>query len=161
MDVTVGGKEVGQQRSRSVSVQQLAITVSAEPASVPVVRHFAVAALPFLGVTVDVDIVALLTTELTANAVDLGAGEITVTVHGAPECLRVEVRDYGYGMPELLHPEPSDLGGGRGLLIVDHLANRWGIDQFLPGKIVWFELDLLGAEASSPSVPRGSTVRPG
>ncbi len=142
-----------------MSIQQLAITVSAETDSVPLVRHFAVAALPFLGVTTEIDVVALLTTELTANAVDLGAGEITVTVRGNANFLRVEVRDFGYGMPEVLHPEPAGAGGGRGLLIVDRLAHRWGIDQFLPGKIVWFELDLRPVETSADSLPRGSLAQ--
>jgi anti-sigma regulatory factor (Ser/Thr protein kinase) len=149
-----------------VGIQELAITVSADAASVAVVRHFAVAALPFLGVTTDADLVALLTTELTANAVELGAGEVIVTVRASPQCLRVEVQDFGYGMPEVLHPEPVSLGGGRGLLIVDRLAHRWGVDQFLPGKIVWFELDLdLELQQADqldqplPSARRGSANR--
>jgi hypothetical protein len=31
---------------------------------------------------------------------------------------------------------------GRGVLLVDALATRWGVDQRAGGKTVWFELDL-------------------
>jgi anti-sigma regulatory factor (Ser/Thr protein kinase) len=123
-----------------VSVEQLAITVSADAESVFVVRHFVTAALPFLGVLADASTVALLTSELTANAVDLHAGEVTVTVSSVDDRVRVEVRDFGYGRPVVMHPDPVDPGGGRGLMIVQQMADGWGIDEFLPGKIVWFEL---------------------
>ena len=41
MDLTLGGKEVGLQWSRTVSIQQLAITVSAETDSVPLLKPYA------------------------------------------------------------------------------------------------------------------------
>jgi anti-sigma regulatory factor (Ser/Thr protein kinase) len=123
-----------------VPVEQVAITVTAEADSVAVVRHFVVAARDLLESTADLDLVALLTSELTANAVNLGAGEVTVTVRSIEGRLRVEVRDFGYGRPEVQHPDAVDLGGGRGLMIVEQLADDWGIDEFLPGKIVWFEM---------------------
>lgn len=121
-------------------VEQVAITVTADTESISVARHFVMSAVRFLGIGVDVDVVALLTSELTANAVDLGAGEVVVTVRCIDDRLRVEVRDFGYGMPQVLHPAAFDQGGGRGLMIVDQMADDWGVDQFLPGKIVWFEL---------------------
>jgi len=123
-----------------VPVEQVAITVTPEAESVAVVRHFVATAQDLLGVAVDADVVALLTSELTANAVELGAGEVTVTVRCVDRRLRVEVRDFGYGRPEVLHPDAVDLGGGRGLMIVEQLADDWGVDEFLPGKIVWFEM---------------------
>lgn len=121
-------------------VEQVSITVTAESESIAVVRHFVMAAGHFLGTAVDMDAVELLTSELTANAVDLGAGEVIVTVRCIDEHLRVDVRDFGYGLPQVLHPDATDQGGGRGLMIVDQLADAWGVDQFLPGKIVWFEM---------------------
>ena len=121
-------------------VEQVAITVTPESESISVVRHFVTSAAHFLGTAADMDVVALLTSELTANAVDLGAGEIVVTVRCIDGRLRVEVRDFGYGMPQVLQPGAIEQGGGRGLMIVDQLADAWGVDQFLPGKIVWFEM---------------------
>jgi anti-sigma regulatory factor (Ser/Thr protein kinase) len=122
-----------------VPVEQVAITVTPETESISVVRHFVTSAVRFLGTAADADVVGLLTSELTANAVDLRAGEVVVTVRCIEDRLRVEVRDFGYGLPQVLHPTAVDEGGGRGLLIVDQLADQWGVDQFLPGKIVWFE----------------------
>lgn len=91
------------------------------------------------------------TQELVRNAVALGDDEVKVAVCPGPgRALRVEVRDYGYG-----HPRPSEPRGdgpsGLGLRIVEALADRWGIDEFLPGKIVWFEL-----EEHSPTRETGS-----
>jgi anti-sigma regulatory factor (Ser/Thr protein kinase) len=136
-----------------MAVCQLSITVSATPDSVGIVRHYVEGARRELGCAVESDVLALLTSELVANAVGLGAGEIVVTVGKPDGRLRVEVRDHGYGMPEVLHPMPYDAEGGRGLLIVDELADDWGVQQFLPGKIVWFELD--------PASPRRASVEAG
>ena len=36
-------------------------------------------------------------------------------------------------------PDPAT---GRGLLIIDQLASRWGVDLRRDGKTVWVELDL-------------------
>src|SRR5256885_2322567 len=61
--------------------------------------------------------------------------------------LRVEVRDAAAGRPERRDPSFDDLSG-RGLLIVDELADRWGVDEAPPGKSVWFELDAGGSSGS-------------
>ena len=136
-----------------MTVQQMALTVTAETESIGVVRHFVVAALPLLGADgYDQDAIALLTSELIANAVDLRAGSVVVSVTRAADRVRVEVRDRGYGRPEVRRPGSADLDGGRGLLVVDQLATAWGVDQFLPGKIVWFEV------ASPASTPHGATT---
>jgi hypothetical protein len=36
---------------------------------------------------------------------------------------------------------------GRGLMMIDSAAERWGIDESSEGKAVWFELPLNGAIA--------------
>ncbi len=81
----------------------------------------------------------LLTHELVKNALALGEPEVRVAVARRDGGVRVEVRDYGYGLPVLDSAEAEEPSFG--LKIVDRLADRWGVDQFLPGKIVWFELD--------------------
>ena len=123
-----------------MTIEQLAITVTAETESVSAVRRFVREASRAVGAPVDADVVELLASELAANAVALSAGEITITVRCRDGVLRVEVRDFGYGRPEVTRPDPSDTSGGRGLMIVESLADTWGVDEFLPGKIVWFEL---------------------
>ena len=136
-----------------MSVKQLAITVTPDADSVAKVRHFVDFAQRVLGPRADRDVVAVLTSELVSNAVDLGAGEVTVTIRAVEDRLRVEVRDHGFGLPELLHPGPVDPGGGRGLMIVDELADAWGVQQFLPGKIVWFEIGPVLALQRRESMP--------
>jgi hypothetical protein len=56
--------------------------------------------------------------------------------------LRVEVEDQGPGLPRVRHPGPQELGG-RGMLLVDTYAERWGCDLCSPvGKTVWFEAEM-------------------
>ena len=86
-----------------------------------------------------VEVVALLTSELVTNAVVHARTAFTVrATFDAPE-LRVEVRDGG---PEHMEPPTDDpyAEGGRGLLLVAALADRWGVTGRPDGKTVWFVL---------------------
>ncbi len=82
----------------------------------------------------------LLASELVTNALlhtDHGA-VVTATV--ASSTLRVEVRDFMAGMP-VPRQAVSHLGtNGRGLLLVQSLADAWGVRTHGDGKVVWFEL---------------------
>jgi serine/threonine-protein kinase RsbW len=40
------------------------------------------------------------------------------------------------------HPEPSDLSG-RGMALVQALADDWGVEVGPDGKTVWFSLELV------------------
>ena len=54
------------------------------------------------------------------------------------------VSDPGPGFDPADVPPPDEFGiGGRGLMIVDHICARWGVDRS-GGTHVWFELDLSG-----------------
>jgi anti-sigma regulatory factor (Ser/Thr protein kinase) len=130
----------GRPEESLVSIEQLAVTLTAELDSVTIARHFVRRAAQALRIGVDADVAELLVSELVANAIELRAGEVSVTAERHHGTMRVSVRDHGYGRPETSHPAPLDFGGGRGLLIVDTLSDSWGVDEFLPGKIVWFEL---------------------
>jgi anti-sigma regulatory factor (Ser/Thr protein kinase) len=60
--------------------------------------------------------------------------------------LRIEVADArGERRPAVPRPPaPGDAEGGRGLLLVEALADRWGVETGPPpGKTVWAELALL------------------
>jgi serine/threonine-protein kinase RsbW len=87
------------------------------------------------------DTVKLLVTELVTNSFrHAGAGKeavIELRVLASPETVRVEVEDPGPGF----EPEPREPGceGGFGLVLVDELADRWGVQRERP--CVWFELD--------------------
>ena len=87
-------------------------------------------------------VVQLLASELIANAVVHGppGGSITVRAQALDDRLRVEVSDGdSTARPRLLHREAAD-AGGRGLMLVDRFADRWGYDLHGDdGKTVWFE----------------------
>ncbi|MFE7127444.1 ATP-binding protein [Streptomyces sp. NPDC057617] len=56
--------------------------------------------------------------------------------------LRIEVHD---GSPERPRPRPANLeaSDGRGLLLVEALADAWGVaDRAGPGKVVWASLSV-------------------
>jgi anti-sigma regulatory factor (Ser/Thr protein kinase) len=54
--------------------------------------------------------------------------------------IRVEVVDSGVGFEPNLREPGLDQTGGRGLFLVDSLADRWGVDAH-GGTRVWLELD--------------------
>ncbi|HEY6793838.1 MAG TPA: ATP-binding SpoIIE family protein phosphatase [Kineosporiaceae bacterium] len=97
-----------------------------------------------------VEAARLLLTELIANAVRHGDGAIRVRLLLPEQRLRVEVEDASERMPVMRIPEPdADAAGGRGLLLVDTLADGWGVRVDEHAKVVWFELHLAGP--SSPT----------
>ncbi|MCQ0023586.1 ATP-binding protein [Streptomyces somaliensis DSM 40738] len=87
------------------------------------------------------DDVVLLVSELVGNAVlHTGAWEFGLRMHRLRGGrIRVEVRDPSRGLPCLMPARGTDIGG-RGLLVVDTLADRWGVDLLPRGKNTWFEL---------------------
>ncbi len=90
-----------------------------------------------------IDVVVLLTNELVTNAVVHGHAPVQVSVSDDGVRVRVEVAD---GRPGPLSPAPASPGAdrtsGRGLVIVDQLADDWGCrpQENPDGKVVWFEL---------------------
>ncbi len=89
-----------------------------------------------------VDIALLLTSELVTNAVKYGGDRIILTVRDEPEVVTVEVYDDGPRTPRLATGAPQ-AEGGRGLRLVERLADDWGTfgaRSDRPGKSVWFTL---------------------
>ncbi|WP_369180390.1 ATP-binding protein [Streptomyces mutabilis] len=113
-----------------------------ERRSVPAARAFARETLVDWGVRGRADDVVLCVSELATNAL----------LHGVPpgrgfllrllpcgDGVRVEVHDSGGGVPAVpLDPDGAD-ESGRGLLLVSELADKWGVAEREPGKVVWFE----------------------
>ncbi len=87
----------------------------------------------------EVALATLLSSELVTNAYLHARSDTRVTVHTDGQVVRVEVFDLGAGGVELLSPS-SEETFGRGLQIVDALADRWGHDSGSEGNRVWFEL---------------------
>lgn len=82
----------------------------------------------------------LLVSELVGNAVrHTGARVFGLRMHRRRGRIRVEVRDPSRGLPCLMPVQDLDVSG-RGLFLVDTLADRWGVDLLPRGKTTWFEL---------------------
>ncbi|MFI6285083.1 ATP-binding protein [Streptomyces sp. NPDC051018] len=114
--------------------------------SVPEVRHGLRELLGHWAGRDTADVAELLASELVTNALihtDHGA-VVTATV--ASTTLRVEVRDFMEGLPgspatDDDPPEETLDTHGRGLALVQSLADSWGVRTQSAGKVVWFELN--------------------
>ena len=89
------------------------------------------------------DEVLLLATELVGNAVrHAGVGpdeSLQVEVRRWPRQVRVAVVDPGAGFEP---PGPSTDGpGGWGFVLLDRIADRWGVRREPAGTCVWFEIE--------------------
>ncbi len=82
----------------------------------------------------------VLVSELVANAILHTGTPVEVVVGVDSRTARVEVHD---GSPQLpVRKNYSTMSGtGRGLMMVDRMAARWGAEATPTGKVVWFELD--------------------
>lgn len=98
-----------------------------------------------------IDDVLTLASEITSNAVrhtasgEGGYFEVTVAVCAARSRVRIEVADQGGSSAPIPAAaddadDPRLPAGGRGLLIVDVLADQWGHDGDGQGRVVWFEI---------------------
>ncbi|MGZ0205698.1 ATP-binding protein [Streptomyces sp. RM1] len=91
------------------------------------------------------EIAELLTSELVTNALVHTDDDAVLTAVVAPGGLRVEVRDFVPRRPQVRTRQPDDDTHGRGMVLVESLADAWGVRPHGVGKSVWFEL---GAEAA-------------
>lgn len=90
-------------------------------------------------------IAELLTSELVTNALVHTDREAVLTATVGPRGLRVEVRDFTARRPRPRVPDADDGTHGRGLVLVESLADAWGVRPHAVGKSVWFQL---GADAA-------------
>lgn len=83
----------------------------------------------------------VLVSELVTNAVVHAKSTVHMKVALLDQGLRVEVGDESSTPPRLVPPRPDDIAG-RGLILVDSLADQWAY-ELAPdgGKTVWFQLD--------------------
>ncbi len=89
----------------------------------------------------DAEVAELLLSEVLTNALIHTRNGAVVTVTSLPARLRVEVRDFLAGQETTPYvPNADDGTHGRGLLLVQSLADSWGVTAQALGKVVWFEL---------------------
>jgi two-component sensor histidine kinase len=99
---------------------------------------------------------AVLTSELVTNAVLHARTNLQVGVAREGHHLLVGVGDRGNGDPAQ-QPTSDTATQGRGLRLIDGLADRWGITRYDGGKTVWFLLN--GISGPTPSARQGRRER--
>lgn len=86
------------------------------------------------------DDVQLIVAELVSNAVRHGRPDIELHLRGEPFTVNVAVLDHHPAQPPT-RPQRPDVAAtsGRGLLLVEELAERWGTEPLVDGsgKTVW------------------------
>ncbi|MET9255644.1 ATP-binding protein [Streptomyces sp. NPDC048182] len=138
------------------------LEVRADPAEVGRARKWARSRLAGSGIGADeplAETLILLVSELVTNAVvHTGCSAVlrlvlpdTVAEGDAEATVRLEVDDASDRAP-VPRCVDGDATGGRGLALVDGLADRWGWSREGTGKRIWCELDrCAGREAAGPA----------
>ncbi|MCX4627836.1 SpoIIE family protein phosphatase [Streptomyces sp. NBC_01443] len=106
-------------------------------------RRFARRALTRWGLEELQDSLELLVSEVVTNAVRYAERPVTLRLLRT-DVLRCEVGDDSPQLPRQRRARDTD-EGGRGLFLVNRMARRWGATRLSSGKVVWFELQLPGA----------------
>lgn len=118
---------------------------SQHDASVPQARTFVHRLLSEWQMLDRADEVLLCVSELATNAAKHGTsagGRYLVKVSADEGRLRVEVHDLSRRRPQVQNPGECD-ANGRGLLLVNALADEWGVEPRVPrGKVVWTEFKI-------------------
>ncbi|MEU4353130.1 ATP-binding protein [Streptomyces virginiae] len=110
-----------------------------EPSSVGLARRALTAQLSSWGLHEVTDTSRLLVSELITNSLRHAHGPVRVNLRVRGALLRCEVEDASPAGPVPGTPGP-DAESGRGMELVDALAQDWGSDRTRTGKTTWFEL---------------------
>ncbi|MFE2162993.1 SpoIIE family protein phosphatase [Streptomyces lydicus] len=115
----------------------------ADPEGLSAARHMIRAAVRAWGAAERSEEIELVADELITNALLHTDGEAVVNIrmpHSVERRLRLEVEDHSSSLPR--RREPGEAGvSGRGLLLVDRLADVWGVEPRGGGKCVWCEFN--------------------
>jgi anti-sigma regulatory factor (Ser/Thr protein kinase) len=110
-----------------------------DPSSVAAARRFTRAALSREPEDA-VEAVELMVSELATNSIRHAHSGFCLMIAPFEREVRVEVSDASTSPPRMRYPKPGELSG-RGLRIVDMLADAWGVERRRSrGKTVWFVL---------------------
>jgi anti-sigma regulatory factor (Ser/Thr protein kinase) len=123
-----------------VSDRVLVCTLPAEPQSVAEARRVITRACELAGQSGERgDQTVLLTSELVTNAILYGRSNVRLAVSWSPTWMRVEVGDDNTRPPIMRTTDPSAIDG-RGITLVNELADDWGVQSDADGKHVWFTM---------------------
>lgn len=141
------------------------LEIRPDPAEVGRARRWARSRLAGSGIEADeplAETLVLLVSELVTNAV-VHTGRpavLRLVLPGAvteEATVRLEVDDNCGRAPVPRCPD-GDATGGRGLALVDGLADRWGWSREGAGKRIWCELDRCGGPVRTPPAHAGGSA---
>ncbi|MEU3522288.1 SpoIIE family protein phosphatase [Streptomyces sp. NPDC038707] len=115
-----------------------------DPEALTQARHLIRAAVRAWGARASADEIELVADELITNALLHTEGSAIVTLRvleGSERRLRIEVEDCSSALPRRRDAGESGVSG-RGLLLVERLADAWGVQARGAGKAVWCEFRL-------------------
>ncbi|QIZ00108.2 SpoIIE family protein phosphatase [Streptomyces sp. S1D4-11] len=131
-------------RTHGLAPSQVATwDIPADPALVAPIRKQVVDQLDVWGLSAATFTAELVVSELVTNAIRYGEPPIRLRLIHDSETLICEVSDSSHTAPHLRRAKIYD-EGGRGLLLVAQLTQRWGSRHTADGKTIWAELALLG-----------------
>ncbi len=129
-------------RTRAMSADQVATwDLAFDPAIVSQAREHAADQLTAWGLVDTVFITELIVSELVTNAIRYGRPPIQLRLIHKDNTLISEVFDSSSTSPHLRRARTFD-EGGRGLLLVAQLSERWGTRHATNGKTIWAEQPL-------------------
>lgn len=120
------------------------IHLTADAESVGRARAFVEECCSRWGLDEATEVAVLIASELATNAVRYARTPVVVRLGHRPDRLVLSVEDFSEASPAVRHPIATD-EGGRGLVLVDALAERWGETHIEHGKRVWAEIALSSA----------------
>ncbi|WP_329321206.1 SpoIIE family protein phosphatase [Streptomyces sp. NBC_01262] len=110
------------------------------------------------GIPERLDDAELAADELITNALVHTDGGAVLTVRMMPDTtrrVRIEVHDLASNWPRRREPGDGETSG-RGLLLVDQLADAWGVEPHGSGKSVWCEFRSPASSGSTLTAPPGT-----
>ncbi|GAA0435445.1 ATP-binding protein [Streptomyces luteireticuli] len=147
-----------------MQVLQVQMEVGVDPSEVGRARRWARSRLAGCGIGLDdslAEALILVISELVTNAVVHTGCPAVLRMFFPGGTVRVEVADFS-ARPPRRRCAGGDETGGRGLELVDGLADRWGWQPEGAGKRIWCEIDRRpGASGPAPALPLwGSAFEP-
>ena len=119
--------------------QALSATLDAKASSARFARTLANTFVRQCGFDDLLETTGLLVSELVTNSVLHAGSGIRLEIAENGQGVRVDVFDASTSLPVIGPPDPL-AESGRGLHLVDSLADEWGSERLPDGKVTWFVL---------------------
>jgi CheY-like chemotaxis protein len=131
----------------SAALEKVSADLSADPTTPGTARRMVAQAASEWNCGGLLETVTLLTSEVVTNAVEHAGTDVRIDVELLATVLRISVSDANPTVPQVRDAADHETSG-RGMALVEALAERWGVERRSGGKTVWFEL----ARPDRPSV---------